>query len=164
MEVFLLRHGIAEERRPGRADAKRALTEKGRERLGLVLDLARAAGVSPSLILTSPYVRAVQTAELAAQVLGCERPIVHTNALLPGSSPEKVWEEIRSRREEAAVLLAGHEPLLGQAASFLLGASWGLLEMKKGALVSIDIERFDARPRGLLRWLLPFRLADAGHR
>jgi len=98
---------------------------------------------------------------MAARVLGCKRAIVHTDALLPGSSPEKVWEEIRSRREEAAVLLAGHEPLLGQAASFLLGASWGLVEMKKGALVSIGIERFDARPRGVLRWLLPPRLAAA---
>ncbi|MGC9970999.1 MAG: phosphohistidine phosphatase SixA [Bryobacteraceae bacterium] len=163
MELYLLRHGIAEARRPGRADEKRELTEKGRERLRAVLEVARNAGVNPSLILTSPYPRAAQSAEMAAEILGCKK-VVRTEALLPGSSRETVWEEIRAYREETAILLAGHEPLLGQAASFLLGAAWVLVEMKKGALVAIDIDRFDGQPRGLLQWLLTAKLAAAGAR
>jgi phosphohistidine phosphatase len=161
MELYLLRHGIAEARRPGRADEKRQLTEKGRQRLRLILGVARNAGVRHSLILTSPYPRAAQTAEMAAEILGCKQAIVRTEALLPGSSRESVWEEIRSHRDERAILLAGHEPLLGEAASFLLGAGWALVELKKGALAAIDIERFDGQPRGLLRWLLTARLAAA---
>jgi phosphohistidine phosphatase len=160
MELYLLRHGIAEARQPGRADEKRQLTEKGRERLRAVLDVARNAGVNPSLILTSPYPRAAQTAEMAAEILGCKK-VVHTKALLPGASRETVWEEIRAHREETAILLAGHEPLLGQAASFLLGAAWVLVEVKKGALVAIDIDRFDGQPHGLLHWLLTAKLAAA---
>lgn len=160
MEVYLLRHGIAEVRRPGRADEKRVLTEKGRERLRAVLEVARNAGVSPSLILTSPYPRAAQTAEMAAEILGCKK-VVPTKALLPGASRETVWEEIRAHREETGILLAGHEPLLGEAASFLVGAAWVLVEMKKGALVAIDIDRFDGQPRGLVHWLLTAKLAAA---
>ena len=160
MQVYLLRHGIAEARRPGRADEKRVLTDKGRERLRAVLEVARNAGVSPSLILTSPYPRAAQSAEMAAEILGCKN-VVRTEALLPGSAREAVWEEIRAHREETAILLSGHEPMLGQAASFLLGAAWVLAEMKKGALVAIDIDRFDGQPRGLLHWLLTAKLAAA---
>lgn len=161
MEIYLLRHGIAEDRQPGRDDARRELTGKGRARLRIVLGVARRAGVRPSLILTSPYARAAQTAEIAAEVLGCEKAPVRTDALLPGSSPQAVWKEVRAHSEETAVLLAGHEPLLGQAASFLLGASWVLVELKKGALVSIEIEQFDRQPRGLLRWLMTPKLASA---
>jgi phosphohistidine phosphatase len=113
------------------------------------------------LILTSPYARAAQTAEMAAEILACKKAVVHTDALLPGSSPQAVWEEIRGHREETSILLAGHEPLLGQAASFLLGASWVLVELKKGALVSIGIDEFNRQPRGLLRWLLTPKLAAA---
>jgi phosphohistidine phosphatase len=160
MELYILRHGIAEVRRPGRDDAGRQLTGKGRQRLRLILELARRAGVSPSLILTSPYARAAQTAQMAADILACKKTLP-ADALLPGSSPQAVWDEIRAHNSETSLLLAGHEPLLGQAASFLLGASWVLLELKKGALVSIFIDEFNRQPRGLLRWLLTPRLALA---
>jgi phosphohistidine phosphatase len=160
MQVYILRHGIAEERRPGRADARRALTPKGRERLSQVLDLARRAGVKPSLILTSPYVRAAQTAEMASQILKCKN-VVRAEALLPGSSPEAVWEEARSRPAEKAILLAGHEPLLSQTAGFLLGSAQPAVELKKGALASIEVEAFGPQPRGVLKWLLTPKLADA---
>src|ERR1700691_1047992 len=90
MEIYILRHGIAEEAGAGGADAGRALTEAGREKLGRVLDRARAAGAAPSLILTSPYRRAVETARIAGQMLGC-RKIVETGVLVPEGSPEEVW-------------------------------------------------------------------------
>lgn len=161
MEIYILRHGIAEERQAGRDDARRALTPKGRERLRLVLETAAKAGVRPALILTSPYVRAVQTAETAARILACPK-IERTDALLPDSSPQAVWEDVHSRRFADAVLLAGHEPLLSSTASFLLGASGTLIELKKGALACLDVED-EPRPQGVLRWLLTAKLA-AGRR
>jgi phosphohistidine phosphatase SixA len=87
-----------------------------------------------------------------------------TKALLPGASPEAVWEEIRAHRAETALLLAGHEPLLSRTASYLLGSASVLVELKKGALVALVVDRFDAHPRGRLRWLLTARLAAAGQR
>jgi phosphohistidine phosphatase len=159
MEVYILRHGIAEERRSGRADSTRKLTGAGKVKLRQVLETARAAGVKPSLILTSPYVRAVETAELAAEILGCADPIVHTDALLPSSPPQAVWRLIREQAGHTAILLAGHEPLLSEAASFLLGASRALMDLKKGALLRIDLDRLDEEPRGVLQWLLTAKLA-----
>lgn len=161
MEIYVLRHGIAEPRRSGFPDEKRALTEDGVEKLRKVLACARAANAAPSLVLTSPYRRAVQTAEIAAEVLGCRQRIVQTDALAPSSSPEAVWEEIRARHREKALLLSGHEPLLGQATSYLLGAAWVLLDLKKGALACVNLDQWNEKPCGLLQWLLTPRLAAA---
>ena len=157
MEIYILRHGIAEEPRHGLSDAQRALTDAGREKLRGVLDRAREAAVAPSLILTSPYRRAVETAHVAGQVLGCRR-IVESAALAPGSKPEEVWDAIRAQRREHAVLLAGHEPLLGMTVAFLLGAPALQVDLKKAALVRIDQERLTGAPCGILKWMLTPRL------
>jgi phosphohistidine phosphatase len=159
MEVYILRHGIAEERRAGRADSTRKLTAAGKVKLRHVLDIARAAGVKPSLILTSPYIRAVETAQMAAEILECPDPIVHTDALLPSAPPQAVWRLVREHAGQTAILLAGHEPLLSETASFLLGASSVLMDLKKGALLRIDLGRLDEAPRGVLQWLLTAKLA-----
>jgi phosphohistidine phosphatase len=158
MEVYILRHAIAENRRPGRLDAERRLTAQGRDKLRQVLHVARAAGVKPSLILTSPYKRAAETAEIAAEVLRSTNPIVQSDALLPSSSPEAVWRLIHSNSEESAILLAGHEPLLGETASYLLGAPRLLIDLKKSALLRIDVEESAGEPRGMLQWLLTAKL------
>ena len=63
MQIYLLRHGIAEDASPGQADADRALTPEGIKRLREILKRARTASVAPTVIVTSPYVRARQTAE-----------------------------------------------------------------------------------------------------
>ena len=159
MDLYILRHGIAQERRPGLDDARRALTPKGRERLRLTLEAAARARVRPALILTSPYVRAVETAKMAGEILDCPQ-IERTDALLPDSSPEAVWEDVRGRHFADAILLAGHEPLLSAAASYLLGAASPVLELKKGALACLSVED-EPRPHGVLRWLLTARVAGA---
>jgi phosphohistidine phosphatase len=158
MEIYLLRHGIAEDRHDG-GDAERALTEEGRKKLRRVLERAEKAGVSPSLILSSPYKRALQTAELAAEVLHSEQKIVQTDVLLPEAAPAALWEEIRIRRDEKALLAAGHEPMMSATVAWLLGCPPMQVDMKKGALARIDLDRFGPKPQGLLRWLLIPRLA-----
>src|SRR5690242_19153510 len=136
MEVYLLRQGIAEDSAEG-GDAARALTEEGRKKLRRVLETAARAGVEPSLILSSPLKRAIQTAEIAAEALGYKEKIVQVEALRPESSPQALWEEIRERRGEKAVLAAGHEPMMSAAVAFLLGTPALQVDMKKAALVSI---------------------------
>jgi len=157
MEIYILRHGIAEEAKAGVPDAQRALTDAGREKLRAVLERARDAGVKPSLILTSPYKRAAQTAQMAGQTLGC-RKIAECDALKPDSAPPQVWEAIRKQRGESALLLAGHEPLLGLTVAYLLGAPHLQVDLKKAALVRIDQDRFSGTPRGVLKWMLTPRL------
>ncbi|MBM3728954.1 MAG: phosphohistidine phosphatase SixA [Acidobacteria bacterium] len=159
MEIYLLRHAIAEDWRPGMADADRALTVEGKKRLRAVLRLARAAAVEPSLILSSPYVRARDTAAIAAEELHYRGTVIHTGVLTPDGNVEAVWTEIRTHLGESSVLLAGHEPLLGRMAGYLLGAPGVLVEMKKSALVRIDVNSFGPAPRGVLRWMLTPALA-----
>lgn len=158
MELYLFRHGIAEDAKPGRPDANRALTDEGKKKVADVVKAARRAGVEPSLIVSSPYVRAVETARIAAEVFEHKRDVVRTEALVPHGSPEKVWAELRDYREETAVLLAGHEPLLSHLVSFLLASPALRVEMKKAALVRIDVESFGAMPHGTLRWMITAKL------
>ncbi len=154
MEIYLLRHAIAEDAAPGHPDAERALTAEGRDKLRRVLKRARQAEVSPTLILSSPYRRALETAQMAAEALGYEGRLVHCPALVPDASPHDVWDEIRSRRGERAVLLASHEPLMSSTAALLLGSPALQVDMKKAALVRIDCERLGGDPRGVLKWML----------
>lgn len=153
MRIYVLRHGIAEDAAAGVTDAERALTQEGKRKLRCVLERARRAGVQADVILTSPLKRAVETAEIAAAVLGIKSDLVHTNALVPPGSPERVWKEIRSRKAEA-ILLAGHEPLLSLVVAYLLGCPALQVRMKKAALVSIEVEGDAAQPHGVLLWML----------
>jgi len=154
MDVYLLRHGIAEDARPGTSDSDRALTREGRDKLRRVLKRAEEAGVAPTLILSSPYRRAVETAEIAAEALDYRGKIVHAAALVPNASPSDAWDEIRSRTGEESILLASHEPLMSSLAAFLLDSPSLRVDMKKGGLLRIDCDRFGPDPEGLLKWML----------
>jgi phosphohistidine phosphatase len=160
MRIYLLRHGIAEDAGPRTPDAKRELTDKGREKLSGVLRLAKQAGVQPELVLSSPLVRAIQTAELARKVLEVESPVHETPALTPEGPPQKVWEELRGFRNLEDMLLAGHEPLLGELAGFLLGVPALQVHMTKAALVCIEMESFRGEPHGVLNWMITPKLID----
>lgn len=160
MQVYLLRHGVAEDGGPGTSDADRALTQDGRRKLRQVLKAAADAGVQPALILTSPLKRAVQTAEMARKALGYKNEILRTKALIPSSSVEQVWEEIRVHRDEQSLLLVGHNPLFDHLAAYLLGRQEVQIDVKKGAILRIDLENFPAEPKGILRWYLTPKLAS----
>jgi phosphohistidine phosphatase len=159
LTIYVLRHAIAEASRPGCPDATRALTPSGMRKLRAVLCRARDAGVSPAVILTSPYTRAKETAEAAAEILSCRKVII-SRALLPTSSPGHVWKDI-SEIAASSVLIAGHEPLLGQFVAFLLNCPAFELDLKKGALVRLDVAVSEARPHGILKWMLTPKLASA---
>lgn len=161
MQVYLLRHGIAEEAPAGKSDADRALTPEGRRKLKQVLEAAAEAEVKPSLILTSPLKRAIQTAQIAATVLRYSGDIVDTTALRPGSTPEQAWDEIRLHRGEAALMLVGHNPLFDTLGGYLLGQPELQIQFKKGAILRVDMESFGAKPKGVLRWYLTPKLTKS---
>ena len=115
--------------------------------------------MNPSLILSSPLKRALETAEIAARELGYEGRIVRADALIPDSSPAKVWEEIRLHAAEPSILLAGHEPLFSHAAAWMLGSTRAMVHFRKGAIVRIDFDSIGAEPRGVLQWMLTAKLA-----
>ena len=158
MEIYILRHGNAAEPHAGMKDADRALTPEGAKKLQSVLRRARGVDVKPSIIVTSPYRRARETAQVAAQVLPGGPTLVESRSLTPESSPEAVWEAIRAHKSEPQIMIVGHEPLLSLVYAYLLGSPVQI-DVKKGSLGRVDVDRFIAQPRGWLRWLIYPKLA-----
>lgn len=157
LKVYILRHATAQPRGPGVNEASRRLTPKGKSELTAVLKQAHKARVRPDVILTSPWARAAETARMAARALKCGKT-VETRSLLPEVEPARVLREIRAVKNAKSVMVAGHEPQLSHLAAFLLEAPLSL-DLKKAALVRIDIEHKDGPPRGVLKWMMTPRLA-----
>jgi phosphohistidine phosphatase len=154
MQLYILRHGIAENGKPGGSDPDRALTAEGKKKLREILHVVQRAGVAAELTISSPYIRATETAAIAMEVLGCKEALLQTNVLVPSTDPKPVWEEIRLHKTVASLMLVGHEPLLSALVAYLLGAPSLCVDVKKGAIVRIDIESFGPQPHGVLKWML----------
>jgi phosphohistidine phosphatase len=161
MQIYLLRHGIAEDAAEGMSDADRALTPEGKKKVRDIARVAAAAKVKPALVLSSPYKRAIATARLAAEEFGYTEDPLTTKALLPQSSPQAAWDEIRLHKQADSILLVGHEPLFSSLGAYLLGAREVLIDFKKGAILCLETSHFGAQPRGILKWFLTAKLAEA---
>lgn len=159
MKICLLRHAEAEARGPGGSEGGRQLTANGRRELRAVLKVAREAGVEPEAILTSPWIRAADTARAAGAELKCEQ-LIETKSLLPDVLPSQIWGEIRSLRPLKEIMVVGHEPHLSRFAAFLLEVPVAI-DMKKAAMVRIEVQDREGPPHGLLKWMLTPKLAGA---
>jgi phosphohistidine phosphatase len=148
VQVYLLRHAIAAtpdaERYPN--DDDRPLTREGRRRMEQAARGMRALELKFDLVLTSPLVRARETAKLAIRPFRPRPPIKVLRPLSPGGGAGGILAGLTSLPGDASVLLVGHEPdLSGLAGALLLQHRDEFsIEFKKGALVRID---FDAAPR-----------------
>lgn len=151
-ELYLVRHGIAAERgKEWPDDSKRPLTGKGIARMREITSGLKELGVTFDLILTSPLVRARQTADLLHQGLGGSIPLEETTLLAPGSAPAELLDTLRGRKKADRLALVGHEPDLGQLAAFLIGARAPLV-FRKGGICRIDFEKYPPVPPGHLVW------------
>ncbi len=159
MQIYLLRHGIAEDPTPGQPDSARALVPEGRRKLKEVLRLARQADTAVSLILSSPYRRARESADMVSELLSNEAELLESDTLTPDGRPDLVWQEIRAHRAVDSILLASHEPLISATAAYLLNAPNLRIDFKKGAIMRIDMESFGPQPQGILKWMITARVA-----
>ena len=149
--VYLVRHAIAEERGPEWPDdTLRPLTSRGKRRFsGAATGFARFEG-PPDRILTSPLVRARQTAELLSHAADAA-PVETFDGLSPGEPAATIVASLRRLRANR-VALVGHEPDLGHLAAVLLGAGRPL-PFKKGGMCRIDVE-WHGEAEGTLVWFL----------
>ncbi|MGH9148199.1 MAG: phosphohistidine phosphatase SixA [Vicinamibacterales bacterium] len=157
-ELYLIRHGVAAER--GDAwpdDNKRPLTDDGVKRLRKIARGLIEIGVGFEVILTSPLVRAKQTAELIASELKPDPPITVTDALSPGASYASVLDELGKHSRRRRIALVGHEPGMGALAARLMGSRQAL-EFKKGGIARIDVAALPPTGAGNLAWFLPPKL------
>ena len=157
MNLYILRHGIAVERgTPGIKDADRPLTPKGRRRLRQVTGAMREMELSFDLILSSPFARALQTAEIVARTFKQKNKLVLSSELTPGGNPKLLIEQINKIKPRPKyILLVGHEPYLSQFIGLLLAGNTNTaIDLKKGGLCKLEIETLRYGRCASLIWLL----------
>ena len=161
LELFLIRHGLAEER--GDAwpdDAKRPLTGDGMARLRKASRGLEAIGVAVDVVLTSPFVRARQTADIVAAGLSSRPPVVPVDSLAPGGSYAAIVADLERQTRKARVALVGHEPGLGALAARLIGSRHPI-DFKKGAVCRIDLDEVPRLARATCAGCSRRRFSDA---
>jgi phosphohistidine phosphatase len=158
LELYLVRHGIAAER--GSAypdDSKRPLTAGGITAMRKAVEGLAEFGVELDLVITSPLVRAKQTADILAQGIPGKPQVVSSDALAPAGSRAAVFQELARHARKGRIALVGHEPNLGELAARLIGARTPLA-FKKGAVCRIDFEVLPPKGSGTLCWLATPRM------
>jgi phosphohistidine phosphatase len=158
MNVYFLRHGLAVDR--GTADfeddSERPLTSKGRRQLKISAVTMKKMGLRLDWILSSPFRRAQQTAEIVAEELKLKKRLKCSEALKPNGDPQNLIREVnRLRPAPKNLLLVGHEPYLSQLISQLVsGGEHLVMDFKKGGLGKVEIEKLAFGRCATLAWLL----------
>lgn len=140
MEVWIIRHAIAQDASPDVPDSDRALTGRGRKRFRVAVDGLRNLGVEAGCVLHSPWLRAAQTAELLTPLLPQADGTVIPCPLLCASPASDLLSMIAVHAEAGSVLIVGHEPWLGELVGWLAfgdprhGES---LRIKKGGAIRL---------------------------
>jgi phosphohistidine phosphatase len=156
MLLYLIRHGIAVDREAPNCppDTERPLTPKGIKRSRAAALGLHALGVKPNVVLTSPWLRAVQTAEIFCEVIGYPtRKIVRSDTLKGTSSPAELLREFQTMKAKV-VLCFGHEPHLHLVIGHVLHTNAKITELKKAGLALLELERVSP-PQGRLLALYP---------
>lgn len=155
MRIYLLRHAIAVPRgTPGYPNDDRPLTPAGIKKMKEAAAGLPKVITRPEVILTSPFKRALQTAQIAARALKAEKKIKIAPKLSPGARPEDFLEELAKYKDKKSILVVGHEPDLGKFAAVLLGARPGFIEFRKGGLCRIDWDGWPPEASARLAWHL----------
>jgi phosphohistidine phosphatase len=153
MVVYFVRHGIAEDAETFEGtDAERPLTDKGRAKMAAIGKALAELEIEPKLILTSPLVRARQTAEVVAKALGLTARVHDEGRLAGGFDYHLLGAMLGERTKAKSLMLVGHEPSMSAVIGHAVGNAD--VEMKKGAVACVDFPDAPS-PRGQLLWLAP---------
>lgn len=170
MRLHLMRHGIAMDRDDPLcpAEAERPLTSEGLKKTEEVARGMKKIGIEPEIVLASPYLRAVQTAEIACAALKMDtKKLIRTDALLPSAKPAQLFEELARLGEQAKLkvseaLCCGHAPNLDEVIAYALGSRSPITELKKAGVASLEIESFSPPKAKLLALYTPRVLRKIG--
>jgi len=160
-ELYIMRHGLAVARSGGAIldDVKRPLTPEGKQKMREIAAGLVKTGFDVDWIVSSPLVRAVETAEMVGEELTSKPPLEFCEALRPGGSGEALIAFLAKRSNRRRVLLVGHEPDLSELAARLIGAGRNAnMPFKKGGCCLITFREFPPKSPGRLVWWLNPRL------
>jgi phosphohistidine phosphatase len=158
MMLYIMRHGLAEEPTPKGDDAARQLTAEGVDKIRKAAAGLRAAGFSFEMILTSPIIRARETADLVAQEFDGLKPRAMPE-LTTGASPNGALEALSKLQLPESVIAVGHEPTLSRLAALLLSGSSESMEirLKQGGVIALEFGDRVERGGAKLRWMMTQR-------
>lgn len=155
MIVYILRHAVAVPRgTAGYPNDDRPLTEEGKTKMTKAAKGIAEAVDDVDVILSSPMIRAHETAEIAARALGAEQKLETCKELMPGASLKNLLSSMAKFKGLNGIMVVGHEPDLGYLASALLGSDESIVEFKKGSLCAIEVSTLPPRSKGKLLWHL----------
>ena len=156
MNLYILRHGLAAEASAAGTDSERPLTAEGVRKLIKIAAGMAQLRLSLDLVLSSPYLRARQTAELVAETFKARKRTEFTEVLEPGADHSDLIKLLKGRGGELEnVLLVGHEPYLSELISLLVAGDFRLsIQLKKGGLCKLSLETLRDGRCGVLEWLL----------
>ena len=138
MKVHFIRHAQAVDRSTGLPDEQRNLTCRGRKRFRQVAACLKKMGIDPDFIITSPKVRAVQTAEILAETLRFSGEVMISADLATGPDISAFVNLLKTKSESDEIVIVGHEPGLGEAIGELLKLSTPC-NLAKGSVVTLKI-------------------------
>jgi phosphohistidine phosphatase len=169
MNLYIIRHAIAvDEGTPGyESDSERPLTDKGCKKMRMIARGLRNLGVEFDVILSSPYVRARETAEILADVFKMKKKITFTENLIPLGNPELLIREINESHSVDSLALVGHEPHLSSLVGILVAENAKLdITLKKGGVCYLSADDLHHNDhRATLEWLLtPGLLTEIGEK
>jgi phosphohistidine phosphatase len=157
MNLYIVRHAIAVERgTPGyEEDGQRPLTEAGRRKMKKIVKGLSQLDLDLDLILTSPYVRARDTAKILAGEFKLKGKVALSDNLIPPGNFEKLIEEIHQKYNVNNLALVGHEPMLSSLVSWLTTGNTDLrLTLKKGGVAFLSTDNLYQDGHATLEWLL----------
>ena len=161
MELFILRHGEAGQRSSQASDRMRPLTTAGKIEILEIAKALKTIGLKFDLVVTSPLKRAYDTAKIVSDIFNIGNRLQVWNELAPEGQRAQVYRKISQLREEYAVLVVGHQPLLGEIVNDMVhkGKSGPCnFILKKGGIVRLRLLNKGNMPKGELRWLLSPRI------
>jgi phosphohistidine phosphatase len=157
MNLYLMRHAIAEARDSSLYpdDSQRPLSAPGRRKMIKIASGLKELGLGFDLILSSPYLRARETAEIMARRFNLKNRLVFTDHLSPLGHADQLIAEIREQHNVEHLLLVGHEPNLSSLASTLLAGNGNVeITMKKGGLCCLSVAELRYAQCAALEYLL----------
>jgi len=154
VQLILVRHAAAIDRDAGVPDERRYLTPAGRGYFRKTARTMRDQGVAPDLILTSPLLRAIQTADILAERLKYAGELVARDELAPGFDLPGLERLLARSGNAGEVCLVGHEPDLSQLVVTLLGLPHGF-RFRKGSALSLAADPGRLRGAAAFKWLVP---------
>jgi phosphohistidine phosphatase len=155
VQLYIVRHGIAIDREDPKSppDPDRFLTDDGVDKTKQVAKGIVALGATADLLISSPYVRAMQTAEIFANALDYpKQKIRRTDLLLPGSDPSLFYRELAKDKHSSTVFCFGHAPQLDDLIATGLGSKHHITALKKAGVALLELKRLSP-PSGQMLWL-----------